>query len=195
MPNLIDYSFISAREGGARLDGYVPAPRVSKSGVTIATGFDLGQRHRSDLRALGLPLSLVDKLMPYTGVTRTEAAKLVEDKPLRISLLEARMIDKAVKRSEVAALVSDYAKATHNTRRIEFFDLPAEAQTVIASVTFQYGTLRTETPRFWKAASSQDWEAAERELRNFHDLYPTRRRLEAELLAEIEDEAAVEVAR
>lgn len=30
MPNLIDYAFLSAREGGCRLDGYVPNPGGAK---------------------------------------------------------------------------------------------------------------------------------------------------------------------
>lgn len=195
MPNLIDYSFLSVREGGARLDGYVPAPTESKSGVTIATGFDLGQRNRSDLRALELPLSLIDRLAPYLGVTRRDAQKLLEDEPLRVSLLEANLIDKTVKQEHVAKLAADYIRSSHNTHQIEFFSLPAEAQTVIASVSFQYGRLSTETPRFWKAVSSQEWASAVRELRNFQDLYPTRRNLEAELLARIDSEAVEETIR
>lgn len=195
MPDLIDYSFLSAREGGARLDGYVPAPTESKSGVTIATGFDLGQRTKADLRALGLPLSLIDTLAPYLGVIRMDAQRLLKDAPLRISLLEAALIDTAVKREHIMQLVADYARSSHNTRKIEFFSLPAEAQTAIASVAFQYGTLGRAAPRFWKAASSQDWAAAERELRNFGDLYPTRRNLEADLLARLDNAAALETVR
>ena len=41
MPDRIDYSFLSAREGGRKLNGYVPDALMSASGVTIATGFDL----------------------------------------------------------------------------------------------------------------------------------------------------------
>lgn len=193
MPNLIDYSFLSAREGGIRLDGYVPAPAGSKSGVTIATGCDLGQRNRADLRALRLPLSLIDKLAPYLGVTRSDAVKLLNEKPLRISLLEAQLIDKAVKRDHLAKLVERYINSDHNVRKVDFFSLPAEAQTVIASLSFQYGTLSVKTPRFWKAATSQDWAAVERELRNFQDRHPTRRHLEADLLARMKNQTAAEI--
>lgn len=195
MPNLIDYSFLSAREGGVRLEGYVPAPHESKSGITIATGFDLGQRNGTDLRLLGLPLSLIDKLTPYLGMTRFDAVNLLEKRPLRISLLEARLIDQAVKRDHLAELVTSYGSSSHNDRNVDFFSLPAGAQTVIASVSFQYGTLDTETPRFWKAVGSQDWRAAEHELRNFHDLYPTRRHLEADLLARINRAPVLETVR
>jgi len=195
MPNLIDYAFLSEREGSVRLDGYVPAPADSKSGVTIATGFDLGQRNRAHQRALALPLSLVDKLAPYLGVIRFDAQKLLDKAPLRISLLEARLIDKAVKHDHLARLVASYAASPYNTKKIDFFSLPAEAQTVIASLAFQYGTLSTRTPRIWKMFSSQDWEAAVLELRNFEDPHPTRRKLEANVLVRIVDEAAVETIR
>ena len=50
----IDYSFLSELEGGSKINGYLPAVGVSKSGVTIATGFDLGQRNESDLKNPGL---------------------------------------------------------------------------------------------------------------------------------------------
>ncbi|WP_393941438.1 pesticin C-terminus-like muramidase, partial [Shewanella sp. S23-S33] len=40
----VNFGFISGLEGGPILQGYVPDPKNSNSGVTIATGFDLGQR-------------------------------------------------------------------------------------------------------------------------------------------------------
>ncbi len=39
---MIDFKFIEKLEGSAR-KGYVPDPDNSKSGVTIACGFDIGQ--------------------------------------------------------------------------------------------------------------------------------------------------------
>ena len=65
MPDSIDYDFIAEREGGRRSKGYVPAAGVSKSGVTIATGFDLGARNEGDLSRLGLGKELSAKLKPY----------------------------------------------------------------------------------------------------------------------------------
>ena len=43
MINKIDFKFLSDLEGGCKLNGYVPNPKTSKSGVTIGTGFDLGK--------------------------------------------------------------------------------------------------------------------------------------------------------
>jgi hypothetical protein len=195
MPNLIDYAFVSAREGGVRLDGYVPNPRRSESGVTIATGFDLGQRRRQELVALGLPHRLIEQLEPYLGVKKLDAVKLLAEKPVRITAGDALLIDKAFKHKSVTELATGYGASHLNTTRTAFFDLPAEAQTVIASVAFQYGDLSHAAPLFWRAVCRQDWRAAIAELRNFGDVYDTRRNLEANLLEKLVVTPAVEVSR
>lgn len=78
MPENIDYKFISDLEGGSEIFGYVPAADVSKSGVTIATGFDLGQREESDLKSLKLDSTLVKKLKPYLGAKSENAKSLLK---------------------------------------------------------------------------------------------------------------------
>lgn len=195
MPNRIDYSFLSAREGGRKLHGYVPEAQRSGSGVTIATGFDLGQRRRSDLVALGFPHRLIEQLAPYLGVKRRDAKDLLHKKPLRITVGDALLIDMAFKHKFVKQLAADYGASLHNRRRTAFFDLPMEAQTVIASVAFQYGSLASAAPRFWEAACAQDWQRAIVELRNFGDIYDSRRHLEADLLSAIVTAPIAEVAR
>jgi hypothetical protein len=45
---MIDYSFIEKLEGNTCI-GYVPDPENSQSGVTIACGFDIGQRSKNEL--------------------------------------------------------------------------------------------------------------------------------------------------
>jgi hypothetical protein len=181
----IDYEFISRLEGGRHTTAYVPAASTSNSGVTVATGFDLGQRNERDLRVLGLSESLISKLTPYLGKKKDEAARYLQQHPLTLTAGEAEQIDIAYKAAFVRQLRTRYIGSPHNQRRADFFSLPAEAQTVIASVSFQYGNLATRTPMFWRAASSQNWAEAVRILNNFGDLFSTRRRKEAELLATI----------
>jgi hypothetical protein len=53
MSGKIDHSFLNKMEGGSKINGYVPAARISKSGVTIGTGFDLRQRNELDLKKIG----------------------------------------------------------------------------------------------------------------------------------------------
>ena len=186
MPHSIDYAFISSLEGGSRLTGYVPAANVSRSGVTIATGFDLGQRNEADLRRLGLAPELIVRLKPYLGLKSIEAKQYLAKHPLVINCGDAGTIHRAVKTEHVRQLELKYMGSHHNQNNVAFSRLPAEAQTVIASVSFQYGiNLDIRAPRFWRAVSSQNWEAAMEELRNFGDAYPTRRHREAERLARI----------
>ncbi len=75
----IDHEFIGELEG-SRKKGYVPDPKNSKSGVTIATGFDLGARNIVDLRKLELPSDLITKLTPYLGMKKFEAESFFEKK-------------------------------------------------------------------------------------------------------------------
>ncbi len=111
MSNNIDYDFISVLEGGQFFEGYVPAENQSKSGVTIATGFDLGERDEKDLKRLGFTPALINKLKPYLGMKSTDAVSFVRKKPLLINKAEADAIDKAVKNSITALLVRKYNAA------------------------------------------------------------------------------------
>ena len=184
MPENIDYSFLSELEGGSKTTGYVPAASVSKSGVTIATGFDLGQRSESDLESLKLDPLLIVKLQPYLGAKGASAQALLRKTQLVINLNEARAIDKAVKLAHVAQLKLKYDIVGGNKKK--FVDLPPQAQTVIISVSFQYGVgLSVRAPKFWKAVTSQDWVETIKLLKAFGDVYPTRRKKEAALLEKI----------
>ncbi len=168
----IDWDFISAREGKGRLTGYVPDADGSDSGVTIATGFDLGARNLADLT--GLPKILIDKLAPYLGIKGAQAEEVAGN--LLITDPEAKTIDEFSKKDAVEKLQSKWQAATGES----FDDLPKHKATVIASVAFQYGDLQSETPNFWRQVTSDDWDAAEKNLRNFGDNYKTRRNLEAD---------------
>lgn len=175
----VDFSFISSLEGGPVLCGYVPDPENSSSGVTIATGFDLGCRSDSDLVAL-LPEheELVDKLAFYCGHKRNTAVAVLANRPLHITESEALIIDSAVKWQLLKQLQQRYDGAAETG----FAMLPAAMQTVIASVAFQYGDLARRCPRFWRAAVAGETIAMIRELKNFGDRYITRRQTEANYL-------------
>ncbi len=180
----IDWKFISEREGGRALKGYVPAVDTSKSGVTIGTGVDLGQRSESEIDALDIPPALKSRLKPYAGKTKNNAVAALQQHPLIVTDAEAEALDKAVKGPIVARLTAAYdAAAAAAGAALGFAALPAGAQTAIASVAFQYGTdLARRTPNFWKAATRQDWPVVIAELEDFGDSYPTRRKAEAALV-------------
>ncbi|MDT0596236.1 pesticin C-terminus-like muramidase [Glaciecola petra] len=172
----IDFEFISKLEGGCVLKGYVPDHKNSKSGVTIATGFDLGARNDRDLRKIGLSPVLIGKLYPYLGRKSTEAYEYIQQHPLRISKNEGNIVDTGVKRLLIEKLVERY----NEDSQLAFNDLPACWQTVIASVEFQYGSIRKACPKFWSYVTQQEWDTAINELKSFGDNYASRRNQEAE---------------
>ena len=167
----IDWDFIAKREGN-KLKGYVPDPTGSDSGVTIASGFDLGARGLSDLA--GLPDSIIEKLKPFLGFKGAEADEIASN--LTITNDEAKVINDFSKK-EATELLSKRWKSATGT---DFSELPKNKATVIASVAFQYGNLETETPNFWRQVTNDDWAAAEKNLRDFKDKYDSRRKLEAD---------------
>jgi hypothetical protein len=184
----IDWDFIGEQEGAASQEGYVPNPEESQSGVTVGTGVDLGARNANDLEALGLSDALREKLEPYLGLKKQDAVDALAANPLNLTAEEVEELDEAVKEQAVDSLVSTYNEEV-NARNAEdggsrstFEELPAEMQTVIASVHFQYGSLESETPNFFDQVVDQRWSDALGNLRDFGDDYSSRRGREADLL-------------
>jgi UDP-3-O-acyl-N-acetylglucosamine deacetylase len=174
--NNINFDFISTFEGGSLNKGYVPDAAKSKSGVTIAVGFDLGARNVNDLRALNLDNALVDLLTPYLGLQGRSALRYVEQHPLIIADADATSINVSVKSVLIDLLVAKYDADAG----VSFSSIPAKWQTVIASVEFQYGSVQKKCPSFWRCVIKQNWHEAIAELRDFGDRYRTRRNKEAD---------------
>ncbi len=179
----IDWGFITGLEA-EKLDGYVP--KAGDSGVTIGAGVDLGQRSAGEL-SMGLPLALADRLRPYLGLHGAAAVAALQAKPLHVSKEEAAQLDNWAR-----GLITDpLARHYQTTAGFPFSSLPSAAQTVIASVSYQYGATWARCPRFWAKACERDWPAVSHELRNFGDDYPTRRKHEADYLDQHIDGAMV----
>lgn len=191
---MIDYSWISDREGGQKLEAYIPMKRgrvVDNSGVTVATGVDLGQRDWKEVMYLPISDSLKTKLRLYLEQTGETAKLLLESHPLKITKSEADELDRAVYRQIIARLKTLYNRES----KIDFDDLPNGAQTCLASMAVNrgpgFGYLKEEDSPFWEAwrdawhfAISQDWKGLKNHLNNFpgsKDLMKRRMR-EAELL-------------
>lgn len=178
----VDFDFIHKLEGEQVTRAYVPDAFDSNSGVTIASGFDLGQRDRKDLKALGLSDRLCERCRPYLGLQQGAALAVLAARPLEITRSEAVEIDMAVQRQHLDQLATRFDAASTTP----FAYLAPSRQTVIASVSFQYGTaLDQRTPNFWRQITNGDWDAALANLRNFGDRYPTRRNREADLLISV----------
>ena len=169
----IDFDFILKQEG-FETKGYVPDAENSKSGVTIASGFDLGARKLSDLK--GLPQDIIDLLSPFLGFQGAEASEIAPN--LEVTEDQAKIINEFAKSEAITRLKNKWENATGTS----FDDLSTEQATVLASVAFQYGDLETRTPNFWKQTTSGDWVGAYKNLLKFGDRYTSRRLDEAALL-------------
>lgn len=175
----IDHAFIEELEGGLVLSGYVPIPEKSQSGVTIGCGVDLGQRDEAELQRWGCQADLIDHLRPYLGLKKEVAEAALEIAPLEVEEGAARFLSIAARCSITETLAIFYERDSGGY----LSELPPAAQTVIASVAYQYGPrLRSECPAFWRAACRMHWGAMESELRDFKDNYASRRIQEADYL-------------
>jgi hypothetical protein len=175
----IDWKFIGTLEGAGILTGYVPVSKTSNSGVTIATGVDLGQASEQQIDNWAIDDSLKAKLKPYCGLKKQDAVDFLHAHPLTVTQAECEQID-AVVEADYAMHVADIYDAKSSA---PFASIPDRAQTVIVSVAFQYGTnLGTRCPKFWKACTTQNWAGVVSELENFGDAYTQRRMKEANYL-------------
>jgi hypothetical protein len=193
----VDFAYLSRWEGGQYLRGYVPFSAgvvAGASGMTIATGFDVGQRSEAELAAMDLPPEVVPKLAPYAGLrfthkTRAQVAAIVPKRgPIPVlTKTEADEVDRVVHGEYL-----DAAIAAWNRRRKPgvpaFRDLPSNWQTVLFSRTFHQGTGMPTTAvaqPFYTAATEGRWADAVTALRNYAVTpawYRTRVGQEANLL-------------
>jgi len=161
----VDFEFIKELEG-YKTDMYVPKIKgevLEKSGATIASGFDLGQRNEGDLE--GLPKALIDKLKPYLGKKKKVADDFVKANPLTITEKEADIINAFAKKQELDRLI----KSWNNSSDVKWEDLSEAKATTVASVAFQFGNLPIKTPKFWEYTTSGNWTDARDELRDFYE--------------------------
>jgi hypothetical protein len=175
---VIDWLFISAREGGQALHGYVPKAVAGgdKSGVTIGDGIDLGYYENKAFETLPSPLQ--DRLLPYLDLIGARARAALAQRPLTVTLDEAVLIETPKRQAMAAELSRRYLRSAASP----FESLPDAAQTVMMSVTWQYGTPWARCPHFWNLCCAQDWPAVHAELMHFGDAYASRRELEAAYL-------------
>lgn len=189
-------------EGPQQVRGYIPCrPRnyygdvpttgyiaIGASGVTIATGVDLGQREADEMIAWGLSEGIVNALRPYIGAKKRAAAAIaaLHRLPLSVSRETADEIDAAVH----AGYLRSYILPLYDAAAARpFADLPPQAQAAIMSLCYQRGPAwpRRHAPNTWAAFLRGDWADASRRLRtrSYWDGYQDRRALEGKHLSEL----------
>ena len=157
---------------------------MGASGVTIATGCDLGQTDIPSLKNYGVSDALISKLSPYIGLKKSQAIAKLHEQQLRISEDEAAELDHCVH----GGYLKRYVEPAYNkASSVAFADLPKQAQAVVFSVCFQKGCggVRRDWPKLWGYLTTQDWKNAAHELRTGFKQYVGRRKVEASVLEEL----------
>lgn len=191
----VNFEKLSGWEGGQYLRGYVPIRSdvvVDNSGLTIATGFDLGQTSATELAAVGLTPETERKLAPFVGksfkkYTRTELVDYLNSLRAptpQIAKGQADLLDKASHGKHLG-----YAMSAWNGARAKdvpgFTTLPTPWQTVVLSRFFHAGTISRQTKyaSFWSRATTGQWVLAIAALRTADPTYSGRLSEEADYLA------------
>ena len=185
MADNIDWDFIAEREGSKIANGYIPTNKqtgkvIGKSGVTIVSGSDLGQKDPKEKFFRLLPEDLRKKLRPYAGKTKEVAVTYLKNNPLVLNDTEMDLVDKAEKQIQTERLERRWKNATGT----DFSTLPKGLATPLASVSFQYGTAPKS---IWAAAIKEEIP----ELRDAFEAetkYKPRRDLEINYLNEAVEE-------
>src|SRR5690606_9874352 len=100
---------------------------------------------------------LKQKIRPYLGLRGAAALTALNSRPLRVTEDEAIQLETAA-----AGPIFDELRGHFDCAvgKDGFFQLPGAAQTVLASLAYQYGpALYLRTPKFWALACARDWEA------------------------------------
>jgi GH24 family phage-related lysozyme (muramidase) len=187
-------------EGKAIARGYIPCARgtyygtgpdkgepLGASGVTVATGVDLGQQTRKGLESMGISPEIVVLLVPYIGLQKQAAMEKLRKAPLTLSAAQVEEIDRILHERYITETAGLFG-------RDSFERAPKQVQAVAVSLHYQFGALsRAASPalgRAWDLMRQGAYTSAADALRDLsgwsksHQLYMSRRRAEAALLDE-----------
>lgn len=190
----IDFQYIAALEGNQWLRGYIPFKRsgivAGRSGMTVASGFDVGQWSILQLGTMGFPATLLDKLKPFANVnfkSRNKsqvAAQVATLGPVPVlTKSEADLCDGRVF-SKILAQALKAWNAGRSAGVPAFTALPAGWQTVWLSRYYQEGpaTQVSLGKTFRAQALAGKWTDAMASLRSYTE-YGVRAKAEAKVLA------------
>lgn len=196
--------FLTKVEGPRQTRGYIPSFRKSggtanyrgddnpddytamgASGVTIATGCDLGQTSLNTLWEYGVvDKTLLANLAPYISLKQRRALNKLHERPLTIAKAQAEELDRAVHKG----YLDKHVRPGFERDSAAIFDeLPKQAQAVIMSMCFQKGIkgVRQDWPVVWGHLVKCNWAKASDELQHGFTQYKTRRAIEGRLLVEL----------
>lgn len=199
---MIDYDYISSvitSFESRQLQAYIPCRRknftgdnsfsqcgevIGSSGVTVASGLDLGQQNAASLVRMGIPEDLRTRFAPYLGKKKTAAVDALAAAPFRLTESECDAVDRCVHRDYIDRAGALFDKHTCD---LKFAECPRQVQAVISSLFYQLGAYNGN-PGYrilWKHLTDNSWEAAADELLSGFTRYRSRREAEGRLLEEV----------
>lgn len=174
-------------EEGFETNPYIPKEDgkvLDNSGVTVASGVDLGAATEDSFKKMGVSDEIIKKVKPYLGL-KGEAAnkKLTETPATALTEEEANELNKLVKKDRYNEVV----KAFNKSSDIDWADLSDKRKAAITSVAFQYGLSKVKGWGLWKQFTEGKWdEASDNMLYDFNNEYLTRRGNTAALLKDMD---------
>ena len=153
----------------------VPPPqrkRANNSGVTIGSGFDLGQTSADEMRGMGFDESFIQKCAPYIGKKRVAADDELRKRPLVLTDKEIDQVNDIVMMDKAQKSIQDWdsriARLKKTMPNAPFFhEMNSAQQTIVFSRYYQQGTRwhqrRANKPMF-ESMQRNDWETVNRQM-------------------------------
>ena len=180
----INFRFLSALEGGSGHKANIPLNRSAavnngdvgnQSGVTVGSGFDLGQlppgaAGQTVLREYGFPESLVQKFSPYLGKKRLDAFRELDKKPLILSHEELDLVNRQVMTRQGNECIVQWDSTASQSRKEGlktpyFHELTSNQQTIIFSRYYHQGPgWRSLNKAIYGSMVKNDWEGVKENL-------------------------------
>lgn len=171
----INWNFVTGHESD-KAAFYVPMNKngevLGDSGVTVGKGMDLGKWDEDKLRKYGVSKETIAKLAPYLGDTQDYAkddlkAAEANKETLTLNSTELAEVNRAAQLStenEARHLLNNALRRQGTDAPGAWESLPAEAKTVVADVTHQYGK---DSKHFMDSIARGDWTEARAILLSF----------------------------
>ena len=153
----------------------VPPPQrkwANNSGVTIGSGFDLGQTSADEMRGMGFDESFIQKCAPYIGKKRVAADDELRKRPLVLTDKEIDQVNDIVMMDKAQKSIQDWdsriARLKKTMPNAPFFhEMNSAQQTIVFSRYYHQGPGwigRTANRPMFEAMKRNDWAMVKRQL-------------------------------
>ena len=152
---------------------------ANRSGVTIGSGFDLGQTSIDEMRGMGFPESFIGKCAPYVGKKRVAADDELRKKPLILTHEEIDFVNHTVMMDKAQKSISDWDSRIAFLRKTNpnapfFHEMNSTQQTLVFSRYYHQGPGwidKTANKPMFEAMKKNDWATVNRQIQGLVNHY------------------------